>query len=88
MTPFRKGRDNCLSWAIEKWEKEGGYLAIRWCRQNKTSWLVWPHFLWIPEDEHDNMRQAIPNNDKDNEDRLIPKIWFYPRIVKGDYKDL
>jgi len=37
--PFRKGRHNCLTWAVEKWDTEGGYLVIRWCRSDTLAAL-------------------------------------------------
>lgn len=87
-TPFRHRRDNCLSWAIEKWERDGGYLVIRWCRTSKHSWMTWPHFLWLPEDKHHDLQHAIPVEEQDDDERLVPKLWFNPRFIQGDPEDV
>lgn len=81
-TPFRHKRDNCLTWAIEKWEQEGGYLVIRWCRTGK--FIAWPHFLWLPEQKHRHLQHAIPVEEEDDDLRTVPKVWFNCRLIQGD----
>lgn len=75
--------DNCLSWAVRRWEDEGGYLVIRWCRSNKISWIQWPHFLWLPPDKHQEVRHFLPKTD-DQELHYFPDAWFEGKVQKGD----
>jgi hypothetical protein len=64
-------------------EKEDGYLVIRWCRSAKYEWLKWPHFLFLPASQHENLVHLVP---KENEHTLktIPSPWFEGRIKTGD----
>ena len=78
--------DNCLSWAARRWSEEGGYLVIRWCRSSKIAWFKWPHFLWLPADEHDELRHFIPRTE-DQGMRFFPDAWFEGKIQKGDRKE-
>lgn len=82
----RPRMDNCLSWALRKWEAEGGYLVIRWCRSNRVQWIRWPHFLWLDINDHQNLRHFIPKED-DQSTRWIPEAWFDGKIQKGDPED-
>ena len=84
--PIRKGRDNCLTYALEKWDKEGGYLVIRWCRSNKVKWLRWPHFMWLDDKYQRFVEHAVPSKDE-FELKYVPKPWFDPVVRKGDPKD-
>lgn len=82
---FRKGRDNCLTWALRKWEAEGGYLVIRWCRSSKSSWFVWPHFLWMSDEHEKNVVHLVPTKKEQREQcHRIPRPWFNGAVVKGD----
>lgn len=81
--PLRRGRENCLTYAVQRWDKEGGYLVIRWCRSNKSRWLVWPHFLWIDSKYHRFMEHAVPV-EKEHDEKLVPAPWFAPKIKHGD----
>lgn len=86
MAPFRNGRENCLTYAVKRWDTEGGYLAIRWCRSNKSKWIIWPHFAWLPEKYQRFLEHAVPEN-KEHDSQLIPDPWFKPKIKKGDRKE-
>jgi hypothetical protein len=81
--------DNCLSWALRKWDEEGGYLVIRWCRLNRVPWVRWPHFLWLPPQNHEELRHFVPRGDSlEQERRVFPDAWFIGKIQKGDDKDV
>ena len=80
--PFRKGRDNCLTWAVRKWDEEDGYLVIRWCVSNKQQWIKWPHFMWMDKKHWKNVEHLIPT--KEEERHLLPKPWFDGRHAKAD----
>lgn len=83
IAPFRKKRDNCLTWAMRKYDEEGGYLVIRWCRTNRFRWIKWPHFLWLPASEHKKLEHCIPKENEHTE-KTIPCPWFESYIKKGD----
>jgi hypothetical protein len=83
--PFRKGRHNCLTWAVDKWDREGGYLVVRWCRSNKNQLIRWPHFMWMDEKHYRNVEHLIPC--KDEQKHLLPKPWFTGRHAKADPKE-
>lgn len=78
--------DNCLSWALRRWDEEGGYLVIRWCRSSKIGWFRWPHFLWLPIDKHEELRHFIPRSE-DQEMQFFPDAWFEGKIQRGDSED-
>ena len=84
-TPFRKGRQNCLTYAIEKWDKEDGYLVLRWAKNSKSKLSQWPHFLWLDGKHHVHLEHI--DSDDNNEKRIIPKCWFEPNVIYGDPKD-
>lgn len=79
--PWKRGRENCLTWVLHKWVTEGGYIAIRWCRHNK-SFIQWPHFLWLPEEKHEHLQHIIPKYDV--EKHYFPSPWFDPKFIQGD----
>lgn len=81
--PWRRGRENCLTWAVNKWDKEGGYLVIRWCRHNKFPFVKWPHFLWLEEKHHNHLEHVIPKEGI-GEYHILPNPWFEPEHKKGD----
>lgn len=85
MVPLRGNRQNCLSWAIEKWDQEGGYLVMRWCRSNRSQWIMWPHFLWLPEDKHHQLEHVIPVPEQDDAAQIVPKVWFDHVHMVGDH---
>lgn len=78
--------DNCLSWAVRRWDEEDGYLVIRWCRSNSVKWIKWPHFLWLPLDQHQELRHFVPKNE-DQGQRVFPDAWFSGKVQKGDDED-
>ena len=79
--PWRKGRDNCLTWAQKKHERSGGYLTIRWSRHSK-GWLCWPHFGWLDEKHHEHIQHFVP---KDGDRyKYIPEAWFDGYVKTGD----
>lgn len=79
--------DNCLTWSLRRWDEEGGYLVIRWGRSARYSWMRWPHFLWLPEDQNEQLRHFLPRDEKHDE-VLLPAPWFEGYIQKGDPKDI
>ncbi len=82
--PWRKGRDNCLTWAQHKHVQEGGYLTIRWSRNNK-GWLHWPHFGWLAEKYHPLIEHYVP---KEGEvEKYVPDMWFDGKVKFGDRED-
>jgi len=82
--PFRKGRDNCLTWALRQQRKHGGYLVIRWSATDKNvpEHLKHPHFAWLPPEAHIHTHHYFPKEGR-NED-LIPDLWFEGIVEKGD----
>lgn len=82
--PFRGKRDNCLMWALDKWDNEGGYIAIRWCRHSKYRWIRWPHFLWLPDEYGKYLQHIVPENE---EEHRVPHPWFDPVLKHGDDND-
>jgi len=86
--PFRRQRDNCLTWALKKQEEEGGYIVIRWARTNKVwDWAKHPHFGWLPEDFHVGTQHYVPHELISNEN-LIPSLWFDGKVKQGDGNEL
>lgn len=82
--PFRYGRDNCLTYALKKWQTSGGYLCIRWCRSNKVRWIQWPHFLWLDEKHGERFLQHAVPIKKEHDEQFVPHPWFEPKIKVGD----
>lgn len=82
----RKGRDNCLTWALRKQQKEGGYLVIRWCRTNRIKWLKWPHFLYLSNEHNEVLQHYIPVRDEKKR-KYFPHPWFEGRIKQSDSED-
>lgn len=79
--------DNCLTWALRRWDEDDGYLVIRWCRSARFRWMKWPHFLWLPVNADSELRHLMPRDD-DNELHVLPAPWFEGKIVKGDPPDI
>lgn len=84
--PWRQGRDNCLTWAVKKWQHEGGYLVIRWCRHNTVKWVSWPHFLWLDEKHHHHLEHRLPI--EPDSGHFLPAAWFDGQNVVGDPEDV
>ncbi len=82
--PFKQNRDNCLTYALKKWDKEGGYLVIRWSRSNRFRYVRWPHFLWLDYRWHTRLEHIIPEQEFKGQKHTLPKPWFTPRVVHGD----
>ena len=83
IAPFRRGRTNCLRWAINKFASDGGYLVVRWCRSNKSGFIVWPHLLWLSAEDGKHLHHAVPDKDELKK-HLFPSPWFTPKIKHGD----
>jgi hypothetical protein len=49
--------------------------------------MRWPHFLWLPEDQNEQLRHFLPRDEKHDE-VLLPAPWFEGYIQKGDPKDI
>ena len=79
-------RDNCLTWAVRRWDQEGGYIVLRWSRGNKYKWLRWVHFLWLPADKHQDLVHFIPKVD-DQYFKALPEMYFDGKVRKGDNED-
>jgi len=70
---------NCLTYALTKWYKEGGYLVIR---KSKYVWWV-PHFLHMTE--KGLITQYVPKNIPKNPLRRLLHLWsFSGQEVYGD----
>ena len=82
----KRNQNNCLVWAMEKMDDEGGYLVIRWCRSSKWNWLRWPHFLWLEEKHHEHLQHYVPD-DHGNSEKSIPEPWFNGHVKHGDKAD-
>lgn len=81
--------DNCLTWALRRWEDDGGYLVIRWARSSSVHWLRWPHFMWLSEDDHHKIRHLVPRDEEEyNAMRVLPDLWFEGRVQTGDDDDV
>jgi len=78
--PFRRGRDNCLTWALRQQRQKGGYVVIRWGR---SGWWRHPHFGWMPEEFHVGTQHYVPAEDEANE-KTIPDFWFDGVVKQGD----
>ena len=86
--PFRKGRDNCLTWAMRKQREEGGYVIVRWARTDKVlDFLKHPHFGWLPDDFHVCTQHYVPDEYVPNEG-IIPAVWFDGQVKQGDGDEL
>lgn len=82
IAPLRRGRHNCMTWAISEFERDGGYLVIRWCRSSRFKFLSWPHFLYLPKKHHVVLLQyTTPGTRK----TVLPRPFFKGEIVQGDY---
>lgn len=82
--PFRRGRENCLTWALKQEEEHGGYIIWRWARTERChKHLRHPHFGWLPEDFHVGTQHYVPSQTTENE-KLIPAFWFEGEIKQGD----
>ncbi len=79
--------DNCLTWALRRWDEKGGYLVVRWCRSSTFHWMRWPHFLWLPEEKHQELRHFLPRDDDGSPD-LWPDPWFEGYVQTGDDEDV
>jgi len=82
----KRNQNNCLVWAMEKMDDDGGYLVIRWCRSNKFKILKWPHFLWLDGKYQKYLEHYIPN-DEDHTEKSIPEPWFDGHVKNGDKDD-
>lgn len=80
----KPGQENCMTWAIKKWDQDGGYLVVRWCRSSRHEWFKWPHFLWLPEDKHQDLQHVIPIDFTLLDKKHIPSPWFDPQERSGD----
>ena len=78
--------DNCLSWSARRWQKQGGYLVVRWSRSNKIPFIQWPHFLWLDEQHHDKLKLFVPLDDNMG-DHYLPDLWFKGKVRTGDPDD-
>jgi len=82
--PFKQDRDNCLIWTLKKFDEEGGYICIRWCRSNKIPAIKWPHFLWLPPDHNNKLQHIVPADEVGGEEHKLPVPWFEPEFREGD----
>ena len=81
--PFRRGRDNCLTWSLRQIKENGGYLVVRWSVSKRLpAVLLHPHFGWLPTDDHDAAYHYVPK--EGTNEGLIPRLWFDGVVEKGD----
>ncbi len=83
-----RGEDNCVTWAMDRVDQEGGYLVIRWTRSTKYQWIIWPHFLYLPADKHEVLEQWVPKDDEHATSAMVPRMWFEGEIEYGDSDDV
>lgn len=87
-SPFRKKRENCLTWALKKQAEKGGYIVVRWARTDKVwGWARHPHFAWLPQDFHVGTQHYVPDEVTPNE-TMLPAFWFDGEIKQGDGDEL
>jgi len=86
--PFKKrGQHNCVTWAMDEWDKDDGYIVIRWCRSSKFRWLRWPHFLYLDKENNEQLRHLLPTDDSKLTKRVVPDMWFTGKERVGDPQD-
>lgn len=68
-------RGNCITWAVAKWRRDGGYLLVR-----KSHWGWFPHFLWAAKAPEDCL-SFKPTNPKRQK---CPPPWFRGEVMRGD----
>lgn len=86
--PLKGKKNNCLIWALDKFDEEDGYLCIRWCRSNKIPFIKWPHFLWLPEEHHEYLQHIVPAGEVQGEEHKLPVPWFPVEHRMGDPKSM
>jgi len=69
---------NCLLFALNRWIKHGGYIAIR-----KSRMGPWLHFIWIKDLKDAEIEHYVPENDVLNSGS-ITKIMFKGKIKDRD----
>jgi hypothetical protein len=81
--PFRRGRDNCLTWSLRQIKNNGGYLVVRWSVSEKVPAIfMHPHFAWLPPGEHSSAIHYVPG--EGTNEGLVPSLWFNGIVEKGD----
>jgi hypothetical protein len=75
-----------MTWAVDKFDNDGGYLVIRWCRTSNHR-FKWPHFLWLPADKHQHLQHVVPQDIENFSKKMIPSPWFDPQKLHGDGED-
>jgi hypothetical protein len=45
--------------------------------------MRWPHFLWLSEEHHEELKHFLPRVD-DMDLHYLPAPWFEGRVQKGD----
>jgi hypothetical protein len=79
---------NCLTFALKKFWKEGGYIAFRRTRVEKFEKRKpgkWFHVLWIKDLKDAVIEHYVPI--KFNRNKLLPPVNF-KGYVKKDDKDV
>lgn len=72
--------NNCFFFALSKWFKNGGYLAIR-----KSHLGNFPHFLWIKDLKNADLEHYTPIEPPDKQkERFIDKFLFKGKVSKSD----
>lgn len=69
---------NCLFFALNKWFKHGGYIAIR--RSRYHSFI--PHIIWIKDLKDAEIEHYTPVNPKQH----LISIIFHKFLFKGQIK--
>jgi len=72
----------CVIYAVKRYLKDGGYIAMRRTRILK---IPFPHFLWLPKScgKCDKMESFVPD-DSHKPNKWFPPLWFKGRVKKGD----
>lgn len=75
---------NCAGWVLRQWVEKGGYISFRWCNDSKISWIRWPHFLWVPPENHACLIHYVPINEDRMIQRVLPSLYFDGYVRHGD----
>jgi hypothetical protein len=71
--------NNCLFFALSRWNKKGGYLIIR---RSRFGW--WWHFLWAEKlDGIETLEHYVPNEEKLKVE-VVSKVLFKGHVSNKD----
>lgn len=74
-------KSNCLFYALSKWLRYGGYIAIR---RSRSTVIPYPHFLWIPSLDGVYVEHYAPIDSASEKASGIGLVWFSGEIRTED----